>query len=221
MSMFRKNTMTNTMFVRNVTQFVATSYTATVTTGGGGGGGGGGADSSIYDTLANSAPFKEIQRLSTQFANGSLPTLKNQLTPELYTTLSTTLATLALPNYSTYTQIYTQEQTTLMMLSQAVAQYNALLDAQATIQTNEECCAILNDMDRLMAYISGLRRQMSISPTKKSKSSRPKSSRNIYDIFNCMVFQRIWRGTLKNWHMRFRWLSRGNNRHGQYSLKIV
>ena len=165
MSMFRKNTITNTMFVRNVTQFVATSYTATATSGGGGGGGGGGgADSSIYDTLANSAPFKEIQRLSTQFANGSLPTLKNQLTPELYTTLSTTLATLALPNYATYTKIYTQEQTTLMMLSQAVAQYNALLDAQATIQTNEECCAILNDMDRLMAYISGLRRQMSIFP---------------------------------------------------------
>ncbi len=117
-----------------------------------------------YTTLTTSKIYKTITGLNQDYTLGNFDTVRQDITPDTYIRYSEELLKMRQTAYPVYEDIRSQVSTTLQTLLQASNKYDELTAAQFQVADLQQQNTILNDMEKLLAHITQLKRSMTIFP---------------------------------------------------------
>ena len=119
---------------------------------------------SYFSLLANFT--KLLKQLFIYYSIGDFENVNKILTPEKYGQLVTQLIALKrnVAQFPRYEQIRDTIEKSLIGLMKAMDQYHSINDLKIQLAAAKDRAAILDDMDRLRAFLEGLKKAVSIFP---------------------------------------------------------
>jgi hypothetical protein len=129
-----------------------------------GNGKGGDIECEQITELLNSAPVRDINNISVNYATGQFEEIKTTLTQSTYNELSSKLFTLKRPTNLRYEKIRNIVSTNLQGLLQSINMYNNNVDLTNERNNYKTKADMLNDVDALIAHLNMLRGSISLFP---------------------------------------------------------
>lgn len=169
---FVKKTGTNYVFTNTITGAIIGSGSGGGSGGGGSGGGGsggggsggGGNDCEEIRMLINSALLKTINSISIYYATGQFNNIKNELTQNVYNTLSLQLFRSKRPLNPDYEKLRKSINLTLEGLLQSINLYNTNVDMTSERSYYKAKADKFNDVNALIEQLNMLRGAVSLFP---------------------------------------------------------
>lgn len=105
-----------------------------------------------------------LQDLLYNYSLGNFKYVSSILNIQYYRKLSIEISRIIYPDYPIYEQLRQNIKHSLQGLYRAIREYSTLNDTKLKLQTMTEKASILNDMQKLKDYISGLKGSITLFP---------------------------------------------------------